>query len=246
MKPYSTIIAFMLGLLFTAGCSDENRIIPPPDSEPDTLEITFQDGVHPTGSYFGTRDAVLKDGPIPELIFGNFGAATDETLGVVYIGSGYYERRLLLRMDLSGLAGCSAVIDARLSLRIESDLTDSLVLDVYGAAVPAPVPSWIEGTGGMNEGVSWYAADGATVWSNPGGDFVYPLLDEQTVRADSVVAFSLPGALVLNWIRNPSTNHGVLIKARDTDGERYVLVHLRESGTGAFRPKLELLYFKSG
>lgn len=241
------VIACALGLLITAGCGEDSGLPPPQNSERDTLEVTFQDGVDPYGAYFGTRDAVIKNGPKPEFIDGNFGAVALDTLGTVFTGSDYYERRLLVRMDLSDLSGCSAVLDARLTLRIESQLVDSLVLEAYEVEVPQVIPgSWKEGTGGLFEGVSWRAADGVTPWLTPGGDIPYAPVDEQTVRADSVVTFSLPGALVLRWIRNPSSNHGVLIKASYTTGERFVLAYLRESNTAADRPMLEILYFKSG
>jgi hypothetical protein len=245
MKTRNAAIILMLGLLLATGCSDDS--VRPPDTERDTLTIAFQDGAEPVTSYFGTRDAVIKDGPAPEFYHGNFGGAFNDTLGIVYLGSDYYERRLLLRMDVSDLTGCSSVLDARLSLRIESDIADSLVLKLYEAVVPPSLPdSWVEGTGGLFEGVSWHEADGATPWKTQGGDFAYPPLDEQTVRTDTTVTFSLPGMLVLSWIRLPYTNNGVIIKARDTGGERYILVHLRESTTTAFRPRLDLVYFKSG
>lgn len=246
MKPFA-VIACALGLLIATGCSEDNGFPPSQNSQRDTLEITFQDGVHPYETYFGTRDAVIKDGPKPEFVEGNFGAAVLDTLGTVYTGSDYYERRLLVRMDLSGLSGCSAVLDARLTLRIESQLADSLVLEAYEVEVPQVIPgSWEEGPGGRLEGVSWLTADGAKDWLMPGGDILYPPVDTQTVRADSVITFSLPGGLVLRWFREPSSNHGVLIKAAGTADERFVLVHSRESNTVAYRPRLEILYFKSG
>jgi hypothetical protein len=246
MKPVVSI-ACALGLLIVVGCGEDNGFPPSQNSQRDTLEITFQDGIHPYGTYFGTRDAVIKDGPKPEFVFGNFGAAVLDTLGTVYAGNDYYERRLLVRMDLSDLSGCAAVLDARLTLHIESQLVDSLVLEAYEVEVPPVIPgSWEEGTGGLYGGVSWNAADGAVPWSTPGGDVAYPPVDTQTVRADSVVTFSLPGGLVLRWIHAPLSNHGVLIKAAGTSGERFVLVHSRESRTPTYRPRLEILYFKSG
>jgi len=247
MKTGNALIACLLGMLLAAGCGDDSGLPPPQYPDRDTLEVAFQDGVHPYETYFGTRDAVIKDGPSPAFINGNFGAEPRDTLGVVRAGSGYYERRLLVRMDLSGLSGCSAVIDARLSLRIESDLADPLVLEVYEVEVPPANPaSWTEGTGELFAGVSWSTVDGTAPWVTAGGDYAIAMLDAQTVHADTAVTFALPGPLVLAWIKEPSTNHGVIIRARDTGDERYVLVHLRESSIAADRPKLELLYLKSG
>ena len=161
-------------------------------------------------------------------------------------GDGPRERRLLVRMDLSGLSGCSAVIDARLSLRIESIAADSLVLEVFEVDVPDAYPGWAEGTGGLSAGVSWLTVDGAAPWTTEGGDYVIAALDTQTVRADSVVTFALPGWLVLGWIQQPSSNDGVIVKAADASREHFALMHLRESGDPALRPRLDLLYFKSG
>lgn len=242
-----TGIACVLGLLVAAGCADDTGFTPPQNPEWDTLQITFQDGLHPYGTYLGTRDAVIKNGPTPELVEENFGAAALDTLGFVYTGDDYYQRRLLVRMNLTGLGGCWAVLDARLTLRVESAHVDSLVLEAYEVTVPDVVPgSWKEGTGGRLTGVTWLTADGAKDWLEAGGDIVYPPVDTQTVRADSSVTFSLPGALVLRWIRDPSSNHGVLIKAAGVTGERFLLVHERESTTAALRPRLEIVYFESG
>jgi hypothetical protein len=239
------IASCALCLLAAAGCG-ENQILPPV-TQRDTLRVAFQDGLQPNDSYFGTRDAVIKDGPTNAFYDGNFGTSPLDTLGIVPLGSALYERRLFLRMDLSGLAGCSAILDARLTLRIEPHVADSLVLELYGAEVPPSLPgSWVEGNGFVYEGVSWETADGTTAWTTPGGDFSYPPLDVQTVRADTAVTFELPGTVVLNWIRFPYMNNGVLIRSRYTGNGRYLLVHLRESGAAAYRPKLELAYFKSG
>jgi hypothetical protein len=245
MKRYGAVFICAIGISIAAGCGEDQVL--PPVTQRDTLRVAFQDGLLPGDSYFGTRDAVIKDGPTEAFLDGNFGTSPIDTLGIVLLGSGLFERRLLLRMDLSGLTGCSAILDARLTLRIEPHVADSLVLELYGAEVPPSLAgSWIEGNGYIDEGVSWRTADGATAWTTPGGDFSSPPLDVRTVRADTAVTFELPGSVVLSWIRLPYTNNGVLIRCRYTGTERYLLVKLREWGTAEYRPKLELAYFKSG
>ncbi|MCK4236376.1 MAG: hypothetical protein KAX38_04605, partial [Candidatus Krumholzibacteria bacterium] len=98
----------------------------------------------------------------------------------------------------------------------------------------------------IGTGVSWLHIDGAMPWDKPGGDYAEGLLDEQSVDGNSTVSFTLPNALVLNWIRYPSKNHGVIIKIRDTSGDTFRLVSSRETGTPGHRPKLWLKYLKSG
>jgi hypothetical protein len=227
-----------------AGCSNNDQVVNPP-FHLDTLTVAFQDGVSPSTSYSGTRDAVLKDGPTIALSNGNFGFVPVDTIGVVQLGYGLYERRLILRMDLSQITGCSKVIEATLSIHVAPPGPDSLTLEAYRVLRPAG-NSWVEGIGGLAAGVSWATVDGAEPWTTPGGDYDPTPLDLRTIATDSVFTFSLPPALVLTWIKQPLTNHGVIIASGDAATPRFTTVFLRESAAARLRPRMQIVYIKGG
>jgi len=235
-----TAVAFCLAAL--AGCSDDELA---PSTGSDTIRVAFQDGVSPSASYRGTTDAVLKNDPDPAAANTNFGSVSSDTLGSVPLSTAFYERRLIVRMDISSITSCSAVISARLSIRVVPPAPDSITLEAHPVNLPT-WKQWTEGLGGVQNGVSWSTIDGAVPWTLAGGDFFASVLDEQTVTGDSVVTFSLSPALVKEWILTPASNHGIVIKTTDVSRARYAIVFERENSRGARRPRLEIAYLPGG
>lgn len=245
MPTRSLLIPLLLVSLLTSGCSDDSVTNPPVTG--DTITVTFQDGVSPVPSYFGTRDAVLKNGPTGDLQNGNFGQTRLDTVGMVYAGTSFYERRMILRFDLSIITGCLSVIDASISVHIVPDCDNAIVLEAYGVTLPAGYPeSWPEGTGGTGGGVAWLTIDGGAPWDTPGGDLEPLPLDEVALSCDSVATFALPGDLVLDWINNPQNNDGIIIKGRNVATELFRELHLREADEAVLRPVLRVTYLKGG
>jgi hypothetical protein len=238
MRRIVYIVAVSLCLSAFAGCAD-NETAPP--GNPDTIYAAFQDGVSPSASYAGTRDAVLKDDPDAGSDNISFGTAPSDTLGSVSLSTSFYERRLIVRMDLSSITDCSEVVSARLSIHVTPPAPDSLTLEARLIA-----KQWIEGSGGSANGVSWSTTDGGAPWTLPGGDFYLSVLDERTVSSDSVVTFSLSPALVMDWIKTPASNRGIIIKATDVSRARYATVFEREYGAASRRPRLEIAYLPGG
>lgn len=238
-------MASALAGLLLAGCGrDEGVIKLPPYEPPDTLTTVFRDGISPDSLYDGTRDAVLKDGPTAEIVYGNSGDAETDTFGTVLLGDYYYERRLVLRMDLSGITDCAKVTAVRLTLRLEREDKAPLTMYVYRIVLPEWMPSsWVEGAG---TGVSWVTMDGTAPWVSEGGDYENILLDTRTVSSDTSVTFALPGSLALNWIQEPGDNHGVIIMSPVKWEESFTLVHMRESAAPEKRPRLEVKYIENG
>jgi len=245
MPQRSLLIPLFLAALLASGCSGDGITNPP--AAGDTITVTFQDGVSPVPHYFGTRDAVLKDGPTGDLQNGNFGQTRLDTIGMVHAGTSFYERRMILRFDLSIITGCLSVIDASISAHIAADCDNPIVLEAYGVTLPAGYPeSWPEGTGGTGGGVAWLTIDGGAPWDTPGGVFeTYPL-DEVTLSCDSVATFALPENLVLDWIENPQNNDGIIIKGRNVAMELFRELHLRETDEAGLRPELRVTYLKGG
>jgi hypothetical protein len=234
------IITFFLAPL--VGC-DDNAIVPA--AAPDTVRVSFQDGVLPTASYSGTADAVIKDGPNSAMNNGNFGAAPSDTLGSAAISAGFRERRLIIRTDLSSITSCSQVLSADLSLRIIPPAAGGMTLAAHLTVLSA-WKQWVEGTGGPANGVSWTTIDGTDPWGVPGGDFEGAAFDQEAILVDSVVVFALPTAAVRNWILAPASNHGIIIRTTDPSLERYAIVCLREYGRADWRPRLDITYIEGG
>lgn len=236
------IFAAALALLL-AGCGDDTVV----DPGSDTTTVAFRDGISPSLSYYGTRDAILKDGPSYGIRNGNFGDIPADTLGVVSLAGGIYERRLLARFDLTSITSCAAIYSARLTIHVDPvDTNRTVYLYAYEATVPPAIPgSWIEGTGDENSGASWLTVDGSYPWSSPGGNAV-DLMAEGEVRADTTVSFDLPADRVMRWIKYPSTNHGVLIVPGISIGDRYLIARMRETPDIRLRPELVVRYRKSG
>ncbi|UCF04182.1 MAG: hypothetical protein JSV33_09525 [bacterium] len=246
--PGRLCLAAILAAIFLApGCSSDEGIINLPPGTGDTVLVSFRDGMSPYPEYFGTRDAVLKDGPISVLRDGNFGHVDFDTLGSVFLAQSYYERRMILRFDLTPVIGCLSVLEAKVSVHVKSDCTDQIVVEAYEVILPPGYSeSWPEGTGGIGGGISWLTIDGSAPWNHPGGDVTPILLDETTIQCDSVITLTLPNNLVFRWIESPQDNHGILIRTRNTAIESFRLLYLRESADAALRPMLWLKYLKRG
>ena len=238
---HKTILILFLFVFFAVGCSDSTL-----NSPSDLIEMEFQDGVDPNPSYDGTRDAVLKNGPVSDIFNGNFGTAPLDTLGLVEVAGELYERRLIIRMDLSEISSCAAVHEATITLRLTPESGDTLILEAYEVLEPAPRETWDEGAGGVGEGVSWSTYDGSDAWDVPGGDIGAEPVFSDTVTSDSLITVVVPNDLALRWVKNPSTNHGLIIRSVTTQDETFRLVHMRESASPASRPRFFLVYEKGG
>ena len=244
-----------LGVLLTAGaawilfalsgCSENSdSIFFDPSSRLE--EIVFQDGTFPDSKYSGTRDAFLKEGdPLNDH---NFGTTPFDTTGHLYLTDRYFERRFIIRFDLTEITDCGEVFSAELQLHFSSPSHDTLTLQAYQVTVPEILlTSWPEGTGGEFGGVSWlYADESAVGWDTEGGDPVGPPIETIVVSADTLISFMLPNSMVLGWIENPETNHGVVIGLAETLSERFLILYTRESLVLDERPLLAIEYLGGG
>jgi len=235
-------LAAILILAAIAGCSDDELA---PATPSDTTRVAFQDGVSPAASYGGTEDAVLKDDPDPAAANVNYGSMPSDTLGAVPLSTAIYERRLIVRMDLTSITDCSEVVSARLVIRIAPLAPASMTLEAHAVNL-STWKRWTEGFGGSAAGVSWITIDGADPWQTQGGDYLSTILDARTVSSDSSVTFALSPALVEEWIRTPSSNHGIIIKTANAAGAAHTVVFQSEAGLAARRPRLEIAYLPGG
>lgn len=240
----TTII--LAALILSAGCGDDQENVYVPDKTSDTTKVVFQDLVSPYSSYQGTRDAVIKENPGLQLR--NFGNQPLDTIGTVEKYGEYYQKRLIIRMDLTSISSCSFVRDAFLQLSLEEGGTGNPQFELYRVIIPDGIlpNSWMEGSGGSNEGVSWLYADDAVPWTNEGGDYFPTPLDTSIVESDTTLTFSVPGPIISHWINNPDENHGFVIIPLSSDSSSYRIIHLRESSIPEKRPLLQFVYLEAG
>ncbi len=236
-------IAALLAVALGA-CADNDTVFPP-GTPAETVRVAFQDGAAPSAAYNGTRDVVIKDGPTNDVRNGCFGTAAEDTIGAVELDGTTYERRLLVKMDLTSITDCGAVVSAALSIRIEAPPGDSLAIDLLRISRPSYSP-WVEGIRGVATGVSWTTVDGTEPWLIEGGDTDGLVLDRVRVAGDTTVAFRVPPSLAESWIDTPSGNHGLVLRATYPNLARSGLAHLRESAAAADRPRMDIAYLRGG
>jgi hypothetical protein len=233
--------ALLPALISVTGCDDSTTS----PGDPDTVTVVFRDGVSPNISYTGTGDAVIRNGPSYAMRTSNNGQAPADTLGLVDIEGSIFERRMLVRFDLTSITDCGTVASALLTIRVvPEDTNRTVILDAYEVTTPVTYPgSWIEGF--MGDGVSWIYLDGVSQWTSEGGD-VLGLFDSREVKADTAVTFELAAARVEAWIKIPSRNHGILLKPRASPTEVFLHAYMRESAAPDLRPELHVKYIKGG
>ncbi len=247
----NTGMLFVFAAFLICGCSEDENGLPYQPSEPDTLSVSFRDGSQPYPAYFGTRDAVIKDGPGISIRCANFGSVEADTAGLVELPEGLFERRLVIRFDLSLITSCQQVIEARLSLSVDPSPGDTVTFFAYRVNAPAELPdSWVEGDGHGEwnpvTGVCWDYASETSQWSRPGGDYYTPRLTAQSAAEDSVLTFGLPPALIEEWIGTPGANDGIIIMTPETTEEKSRVIYSRENPRLDLRPLLFIKYIGGG
>jgi hypothetical protein len=137
----------------------------------------------------------------------------------------------LVRFDVSSLLPGSRISAARLHV-VRIDYGDESLGPIEVSVLGE---SWVEGTGGVGNGVSWTTRDGQTAWQTAGGtrDVAVATVTPTTMA----VTFELPAAVVQSWIDMPATNAGLMLSA--TVAGTHLHVVARESGANAdSRPEL--------
>jgi hypothetical protein len=192
--------------------------------------ISFQDGVHPTAAYAGTRDAYVSEGD-PDGAFGAAAALFAD--GDDLPGTGL-DLAALLRWELSAIPPGSVIEAVELTLQVTDHSPASYA--VYELRAP-----WVEAE------VSWNEAAAGSPWEVPGAqgpqDRASEVLGLVSAAQSGSYSVSLNGAgvaAVQRWVDDPASNHGLIIAATDVnDGVDFVS---RESAAVSERPKLTLTY----
>jgi hypothetical protein len=128
---------------------------------------------------------------------------------LVEIGPNTFRTYPLVRFDLSGFAGQIVTGPVTLSLNVASIFPGATQVTQSLEAFQVLVP-WNEAT------VSWNSfGPGPIFGTNVGATALEPLFTV-TVMPGSIVNFSLPAALLQEWINDPSTNDGLLLFSTTT------------------------------
>ena len=190
---------------------------------------SFQDGVSPAPAYAGTRETSIS-GAEPNR---NFGSADPiEADGDEIDGKNIYA---LLKWDVSEVPAGSVVRSVVIHLNV---MDVSLGGGYHLFEMKRP---WVEAE------ATWRAFSAGKEWRAAGArspqDRGTEMLGMVAPREKGSVAILLNGAgesLVQSWIRNPASNHGILI-ANDTnvDGFKFTT---HESPVAERRPKLTIEY----
>jgi hypothetical protein len=167
------------------------------------------------------------------------------------VTAGDFNRRALLRFDLSAIPSGSVVREVRLSLY------ESRARDEHNVTVHRMLASWGEGLSNAGtSGAGAPATPGSATWINrfhpgtpwaiPGGDFVASASASTAVGAPSqrYTWGPTPGLLadVQTWVDNPALNHGWVLIGVENVSQNAKRFESRENNTAANWPQLQVVY----
>lgn len=216
--------------------------------------VSFQEGI---SGYAGTDDNFLMD-PGTGFQNENMGARNATQLGNA---SPISTRRVILRFDVSSLAGLYSSIDsATITLRKANGPTGGGTDSADMYAISDSNAGWVEGVGSFtpasNDGSSsWVSSASPTAWVGGGGGGTLGALQDSIANvsgndaANTFYVFTLDPSLVDHWIT--TANAGVVIKeGNEIDGAGSgtdLQIEFYSAQFGAIadapvRPKLEVSY----
>lgn len=207
------------------------------DRPPTYQTVTFQQDLN---GYTGARDTFISAWA-PDT---NYGLWPNQTLAVTHIGP-LAQREPLLRFDLAGLPANAVVRFAVLIVRV-TDVPGNInrpVVGVYRLNRP-----WTDNQ------ATWRQARSGLLWSQQGAEGV-PADREAAPEDTRRVFMGNPptywgfdiSALVRNWLANPVSNNGLIIRAAPkiaefTNENNDFFIASSEHLTQSFRPRLVVVY----
>jgi RHS repeat-associated protein len=194
-------------------------------------ERAFPVTIDPTTEYFGDSvDCFIASEPPGE----------NESLcgWYLYLGShpygtgGHSIGRGLLRFNLgSSIPQDSVILSANLNMTNDYTASSTQTIEVQ-ALKKTPTNS-----------ATWNKYDGTNAWENKGGDFeaAKPAIKREIAPSESghLESWGI-STLVEKWVREPETNHGIIVKAENEapgSGES-----AWESDSGSEHPYIEVIY----
>jgi YD repeat-containing protein len=141
--------------------------------------------------------------------------------------------RSMLQFNLASIPRDANVLYSRLGLWFKADSTTS--------------PIEIEANGltrNFTQAATWNKYDGTNAWTTPGGDFATTMSGKQTIL-DSYKNYWVNwgfAPLVQQWIQEPASNHGVLLKSRNETVSGYDEFLRVNNSEKTDEPNLEIAY----
>jgi hypothetical protein len=214
---------FLVGVFFLVGCGSKTVTGPQgPQGNPgpNTIQISLQNGVSPTASYFGETDTWIDSGNVGVSQFGTtyrrvkVGATSSNLPSAVY-------SRVLFQWNISSIP-----VNATIETAVV-ELTTQTTTNIGSLPVTLGIhdlnPNLLSGGCTWTTGATWNSYNGTLGWFNCDGDsngntqefgmYLTPALSSYTFTnafngVSKVVEYKIPASTVQNWIAG---NNGGLI-----------------------------------
>jgi len=228
---------FLLLVVFVISCAGPSGPVGPSGPEGPTIPglyyvKIFQAGVYPS-NYSSQIQTCLRTS--------NSGAYYTNSYFPLNIGreSGIYYNRIIIKFGMDGIPTSKIMVDkAELILKTTSGIQGGGATDVSVHKVTSP---WTEFVAGWN----WATSNDS--WNKSGGDFTANTITtnaaDYDLPASSTITIQLDTKVVENWILNPSTNYGLLLKAANESVTNYSEIYSSGALNSSNRPMLKIWYY---
>lgn len=163
----------------------------------------------------------------------NFGNCGDIKIGL----KNSLKERGLIKFNTNDIPPDATIISAELITVKTGGSTVSTT-----ASIHALNDTWTENTGdckGKDLTPNWIKRNTTTDWTSPGGDYGSSI-SSQSISANGIYTWNITST-VQNWVANPGSNFGLLLKTSETANNEYVFGS-SENSTTANRPMLNITY----
>jgi hypothetical protein len=162
----------------------------------------------------------------------------------------------VIAFDVASGAPAEATVDSVRLILVVSNSSQSAAPTVI--SFHRILADWGEGSSSATGGTGAPAADGDATWlhtyypdvfwSSPGGDFEPEASATQAVELEGTYSFTGAGlaADVQEWLDNPASNHGWLLRGTEETPSTARRFESKESATPANRPSLVVDYTAGG
>jgi YD repeat-containing protein len=170
-------------------------------------------------------------------IIGQHYASSNFCGGPLYVGPDAEKPKNIARSMLAFNLACiprdALVLHSRLALWFNSDTTTSTIaIDAYGL------------TRGFSQQATWNEYETGKAWTTAGGDYSATLAGTQEVL-DSYKHYWVNWGftpLVQQWVKEPASNHGILLKAHKETTAGYDEFLQSNNSEKAGEPNMEVMY----
>ncbi len=184
----------------------------------------------------------------PQLVCGNAATLANVQFGI---------RRALVEFDVAAAVPAGSTVQSA-SLQLTCTYNPVNPTGAESVALRRVTSEWTQGSTNSGIGGGGAATGGDATWANarssgpviawttPGGDFVAGTTQTRTVNTAGVYTWNSNATMIADvqlWLDTPAQNHGWILRANETPGQRSAKVFgSRENLTPADRPKLNVTY----